>query len=213
MSEQKRVGVAHFTNVAHLATIIQHGLLSDDLAKSTDRLKIDVGDQSVKTLRATRVVPVEPGGAVSSYVPFYFAQRSPMLFKIWKGQVHTYSGGQEPLIYLVSSIGSLVETGCQVVVTDGNAANSPTKFSNDVSDVESFLDREVLKSKMWNNTPEDLDRMRRRMAECLAKDRVPFAAVEKLVVQTETTATTARAILSDMGMELQVDVNPGWYYP
>jgi ssDNA thymidine ADP-ribosyltransferase, DarT len=47
----------------------------------------------------------------------------------------------------------------------------------------------------------------------LAKDRVPFAAVEKLVVQTDATATTARAILRDMGMELQVDVNPGWYYP
>ena len=212
MTDQ-RIGVAHFTNVGHLATIIEHGLLCDDRAKASGRLLTDVGDHDVKTRRAARVVPVPPGGPVSSYVPFYFAPRSPMLYKIWKGQVRTYEGGQAPLIYLVSSVQRLVLSGCAIVFTDGNAANNPTKFSTDFADLEAFLDHDVLRSKQWNNTAADPDRMRRRMAECLAKDTVPFEAVERIVSQTEATAATARGILARMGVELEIDVNPGWYYP
>lgn len=128
MTDGQRIGVAHFTNIAHLATIIEHGLLCDDSAKAAGRLQVDVGDHDVKDRRATREVPVSPGGTVSSYVPFYFAARSPMMYKIWRGQVRTYGGGQEPLVYLVSSVQRLMQEGCTLVVTDGNAANNPTKF-------------------------------------------------------------------------------------
>lgn len=213
MTDGQRIGVAHFTNIAHLATIIEHGLLCDDSAKAAGRLQVDVGDHDVKDRRATREVPVSPGGTVSSYVPFYFAARSPMMYKIWRGQVRTYGGGQEPLVYLVSSVQRLMQEGCTLVVTDGNAANNPTKFSNDIADLGTFLDFDVLRSTQWNNTAEDPDRMRRRMAECLAHEAVPSSAVERIVSQTEATASSARGILARMGVELVVDVNPRWYYP
>jgi len=48
-------------------------------------------------------VPLAPYGCVADYVPFYFAPRSPMLYKLHKGGVPNYTGGQDPLVYLVSS--------------------------------------------------------------------------------------------------------------
>lgn len=213
MAETNRVTVAHFTNIAHLVTIVSDGLLSDDQAKESGRLLVDVGDHAVKNLRTMRIVPVPPGGAVSSYVPFYFAKRSPMLYKIWKGEVRTYADGQEPLIYLVTSLERLVDAGCQIVVTDGNAANAPTTFSSNVEDVETLVDYEVLTATMWNNTSQDPDRMRRRMAECLVKDQVPFSVFERIVTLTDAVGNATRSILASMGMDLPVSTQPGWYYP
>ena len=135
-----------------------------------------------------------------------------MLYKIWKGQVLTYSSGQEPLVYLVSSLQTLSASGCDVVITDGNAANEPTLFSNDLADAATFLDNGVLRSTMWNNTAVDPDRMRRRMAECLVKDRVPCSAIEKVVTMNAEVGDDARAILAFMESELVVETNPGWYY-
>jgi hypothetical protein len=75
-------------------------------------------------------VPLAPYGCVADYVPFYFAPRSPMLYKLHKGGVPNYTGGQDPLVYLVSSAEAVAATGASFVFSDGNCAATAEKFGS-----------------------------------------------------------------------------------
>ena len=66
-------------------------------------LRVEAADLDIKAARKSVQVPLAPYGCVADYVPFYFAPRSPMLYKLHKGGVPNYTGGQDPLVYLVSS--------------------------------------------------------------------------------------------------------------
>jgi ssDNA thymidine ADP-ribosyltransferase, DarT len=117
------------------------------------------------------------------------------------------------LVYLVTSLDRLASAGLSIVVTDGNAANEPTKFASGVDQVNELLDPDVLNARIWKNTPEDSDRMRRRMAECLVANHVPFKAIELVVVINETLRASAEATLRNAGADVPVEVKPHWYYP
>jgi hypothetical protein len=58
---------------------------------------------------------------VADYVPFYFAPRSPMLYKLHKGGVPNYTNGQDPLVYLVSSAEAVAASGASFVFSGGVA--------------------------------------------------------------------------------------------
>jgi hypothetical protein len=206
------ISVAHFTAVHHLPSIIADGLVCDDAAQAGNRILAEAGDPDIKDRRRNRLVPVPPFGTVSSYVPFYFAPRSPMMYKISLGQVQGYTLGQDPLIYLVSSIERLQQHGLEIVVTDGNASNTPTKFSPEPSHTAEMIDWPLMTAGYWNNTSDDPDRMRRRMAECLVKDRVPFTAIERIITRTAATAGRVQSVLDAAGVQLPVEVKPDWYY-
>jgi hypothetical protein len=70
---------------------------------------------------------VRPRGAVGEYVPFYFAPRSPMLFRIQRGGVEGVSSDPSRLAYVVSSTEAVLEAGLAYVFTDGNAAAAFTR--------------------------------------------------------------------------------------
>jgi len=63
--------------------------------------------------------------------------------------------------------------GLRFLFSDGNCAAALTQVFGDLSLVDSMVDWEVMRAQMWNNTAEDPDRMRRRMAEFLVHERVP----------------------------------------
>lgn len=67
---------------------------------------------------------------------------------------------------------TLKQNGTQdgVIFTDGNAANGPTNFFNDVSRLAD-LDWDCIRSDYWNDFP---DGVRIRCAEVLVPDTVPF---------------------------------------
>jgi hypothetical protein len=74
--------IYHFTDVANLASILN----ADELrCHSTADCAVDVADATIKSRRMSKRVPCRPGGTVGDYVPFYFAPRSPMLFRIQRG--------------------------------------------------------------------------------------------------------------------------------
>jgi hypothetical protein len=204
--------ILHFTHVSHLASIASNGLSSDSEAQRDGVLAVEVGSRSVKDQRRTRVVPVGRGGFVADYVPFYFAPRSPMMFAIDKGQVPEYTGGIDPLVYLVSTVERLVELGTELIVTDGNATTGFTRFSADLADLDELVDWAIMKEKYWRNTPEDGDRRRRRMAECLAVGPVPWEAFGAVVARSEERSQEAAAQLATIGITADISVRPDWYF-
>ena len=203
----------HFTHIKNLPGILSSGRLQCDSAMQlTTDLKVECGDRDIKAKRRKLEVPLAPGGHPADYVPFYFAPRSPMLYKINRGQVPTYLDGQDPLVYLVLTIDAALSSGRPWLYSDGNCAAAITKYYADVTKLDQAVDWQVMRATWWNNTPEDPDRMRRRMAEFLVYQELPTDTVMKLATRTTETARHVRAILAAEGVAMRVDVRPAWYY-
>ena len=87
--------IYHITHVGNLPSVLACGGLYCD----ADREKrcpdaVSIAHAHIKDRRARKGVPVAARGALCDYVPFYFANRSPMLYAIHTGSVQGYTGGQ-----------------------------------------------------------------------------------------------------------------------
>lgn len=205
--------VMHFTHVRNLPGILAAGCLrADSQVDRRSGLVMEAADLEIKASR--RVIPVSlpPFGCVADYVPFYFAPRSPMLFKLARGGVPTYTQGQEPLIYLVSTVRAIADAGLRWLFSDGNCAAAVTQVFDDLQLLGSVVDWQVMRARMWNNTAEDPDRMRRRMAEFLVHDRVPVSCLAGIAVQTQGMKGQVEGLLAAGGCELPVHIRPDWYF-
>jgi ssDNA thymidine ADP-ribosyltransferase DarT-like protein len=218
-----RILLYHFTHVRNLAGVVRDGLLCDAAVQSDTQLVVEAGHRGVKERRrerpVTNLIPgrpptyqaVGPGGVVADYVPFYFAPKSPTLYKVANGGVPEYQEGQEPLVFLITDIATIQGFGLPFVFSDGNCANAVTAFFDDPTDLGE-VDWELMRGKWWSNTLEDPDRMRRRAAEFLVHRRVPWQAFLGVATMTSATADKARAQLDKLGVSVPVLVRQECYY-
>jgi ssDNA thymidine ADP-ribosyltransferase, DarT len=205
--------IVHFTHVSNLPGILAAGCIqSDKLVGRGLGLQVEAADLGIKASRRTIPVPLAPFGYVADYVPFYFASRSPMLYKIFRGGLPNYTEGQDPLIYLVSTVEAVVQAGLPWLFSDGNCAATVTQVFDDLSQLDIVVDWQVMRAQMWNNTAEDPDRMRRRMAEFLVHERIPVGCLAGVVVRTHALKQQIEAILAAYHSRLPVRVQPGWYF-
>ncbi|MFC3980774.1 type II toxin-antitoxin system toxin DNA ADP-ribosyl transferase DarT [Streptosporangium jomthongense] len=205
--------IYHFTHVKNLPRILKEGaLLSDSLVQAGQKLTVEVGDLHVKKQRRSMKVTLPPGGCPADYVPFYFAPRSPMLYVINKGGVEQYREGQEPLIYLVSSVDRIVSEQLDWVFTDGNCASGITEYFNDLENLKQAVDWPLMGSMIWKNTAEDPDRMRRRMAEFLVHRQVPRNCLLGIATKTKEIEKEVKEIFQKRNESIYVDTRSNWYY-
>lgn len=205
--------VGHFTHIDHLPTIAQHGLLSDTRAHETGLLASEVGNQNIKARRRERAVTAGAGGMVAEYVPFYFKSRSPMMYAIHCGNVATFTGSEDDLVYLVTTVETLIEHGLGPVFTDRNAALAVTQYSEETADLDTLVDWEVMNLRIWRNTDDDPDRVERRMAECLVHERVPWEVFTGIVVHDSTREARVRADLGTLEIVIPpIHVSPDSYF-
>ena len=205
--------VVHFTRVEHLGGMAEWGMFSDNEAQARGLLQIEVGNSGIKERRRRRAVPIPPGGSVADYVPFYFAPRSPMMYSIERGNVPTYQDGCGRLAYIVTNIERLVSLGLPTLLTDRNAVLRLAEFTDARSAArDDFIDWELMQARYWNSTPEEPDRMERRMAECLVHSNVPWEAVTEIVTQTRAVAEDAERVLTAVGRTTTILVRPDWYF-
>ncbi|MGW6292135.1 type II toxin-antitoxin system toxin DNA ADP-ribosyl transferase DarT [Streptomyces sp. NPDC055058] len=203
----------HFTHVSNLRDILaEKQLVSDTVMQGRGGVLSECGDRAVKAERRSRQITVPPYGCPADYVPFYFAPRSPMLYVISRGGVATYQDGQPPLVYLITSVDGVVESHRPYVFSDGNCASAITRHFTDLSMMPSVVDWEIMAARYWNNTADDGDRMRRRMAELLVHGYLPVTAVHEVATYDHEHAQQVRHLLREAGAELPVSVRPEWYY-
>lgn len=210
------IPVLHFTRIEHLSSIVTDGLLADSGAHEIGRLSVEVGNANIKARRSSRPVPVDPGGVVADYVPFYFAPRSPMMFAIHSGNVPTYQEGCGRLIYLASTVERLSALELPIVLTDRNAVLDYADFVSYAHDTtvleEDFIDWNVMRARYWSNTPEEPERRERRMAECLVHRRVPWEAFTGVIAASDDVAEEAASTLNRLEVSTPTSVRGGWYF-
>lgn len=204
--------VLHMTSLANLPNIVAgQALLCDRTVQMNGQLQVEIGDLGVKEFRRSRKLEVGPSPSPDYYVPFYFAPRSPMLYKIHMGSVPTYQQGQSPIVYLATTMQAVASLRIPWLLTDGNCA---VRMS-EVYDHEEHLDKidwAIMQQRYWNDTLEDPDRMRRRMAEFLVHDQLPFGAIKHVVTMSDRTAELTRSVLTSGPHQPSVSVNRSWYY-
>lgn len=208
------IRIYHFTPIDHLPSIMRDGLLPDAESRANGSVTREAGEPAIKERRRRRVVPVGRRGMVGDYVPFYFAPRSPMLFRIAKGGVPSYTGTQGDLIYLCSTVERLEDLGLPVVLTDRNAVLDYARFAEDRTmwSAEGFVDWHLMTATYWNDTDEYPDRKERRMAECLVHRVVPWDAILAVGAFEEARKTDVERLLAAQAHVPPVHVRRDWYF-
>lgn len=212
----------HFTHMDNAPSILAAGeLLCDSAVCENTLLTTEAGDPEIKTRRRDCEIGVAPYGVVADYVPFYFAARSPMMLKLARGSVPSFTGDHRDLVYFVTSVSRLMNAGLPLVVSDRNAAKSLAAFSNEVAvlgdlDAEEpeseFIDWPLMRATMWNNTPDDPERMERRMAELLVLKRVPLDVISRIAVYSEDRTWLVKQALQETDRAIRVIERPDWYF-
>lgn len=112
--------IFRITHIDNVDWILDHGLRCRN-SEQRDPNHLDIGNPELIEKRSHRVVPIEPGGTLSDYIPFYFTGYSPMLLNIKTGYNGIRKRPMEEIVFLVSSLPRLEEIGQQYLFTDRHA--------------------------------------------------------------------------------------------
>ena len=95
-----------------------------------------------------------------------------------------------------------------------SSQNSITHFYNSVHDLKE-VDWKIVENRIWKNTDDDWDRMRKKQAEFLVKDHVPVACIKGIAVFDERRKTQVEEIVQRLGLHIpvKIDKNRQLYYP
>ena len=207
------VRIYHICPLANLASILQCGeFCSTNGLGQRGIVPVSIAYGHLQQRRHGLGVPCAPGGTLHDYVPWSFAARSPMLCAIAKNKVES-SVSQDQILHIVSDVGRVQAAKLDFVFTDGHPLTSAfTRYSNDLSQLPTFLDWPVLLNRWWNNTPDDLDRSRRRQAELLIHRAAPWEIVRGIAVQTQEMQHRVEQLVHNYGHKPKIQVVPEWYY-
>ncbi|MEG3931878.1 MULTISPECIES: type II toxin-antitoxin system toxin DNA ADP-ribosyl transferase DarT [unclassified Microcoleus] len=204
--------IYHITPIDNLESIIsQGGLLAYNVMLETETNYTNIAYENIQDRRARIGVPCGAGGVLHDYVPFYFAPRSPMLYTINQGNVPNYTQGQAPVIHLVSDVFEIDIRGLDFVFTDGHAVMTFTEFFDDLNYLGA-IDWDVMGSRYWFDTNEDNDRKRRRQAEFLVRNFLPWELITEIGVIDYTIQSQVENILQNFTDQTPVRVHKDWYY-
>lgn len=199
--------ITHYTN---LPFILRHGIFARNSA-NTDPNYVNIGHLTLVESRGHRIVPIPPGGPLNNYVPFYFTNRSPMLYLIHKGNVPDFTGTQGELVYLVSTVEAIADRRIPFVFTDRHAKLEYAEFRNSINELD-IVDWDVIHSDTWNNTPQFNDRKEKKQAEFLVHQHVPLECILGIGVYDNTMHQTVGGMVADSGKNIPVGIRQTWYY-
>jgi ssDNA thymidine ADP-ribosyltransferase, DarT len=172
---------------------------------------VAIGNAEIIARRRSREVPIEPGGDLADYVPFYFTPYSPMLFNIRTGYGGIQQRRNDEIVSLVSSLGRLEELGVRYVFTDRHALFAAARFFNRRADLR-HVDFDLLQRRDFQRDENDPGKLERYQAEALAHQCVPVEALLGVVCYTQEAQREVEAAIASAGVDLRVFSRPGWYF-
>ena len=194
------------THRRNLGFILEHGIVCRT-TELQDENFVSIGTDDIIQKRDKVLVTVPLGGTLSDYIPFYFAPRSPMLYSIHRQKICP----QEEVIYLVSKLQKVLEAELSFFFTDGHALMQFTQVYQDPKDLDK-IDWEVMRAVYWNDTTEDSDRKRRRMAEFLVHEHFPVECIGLIAVKNQKKKKQVEQLLYQSNRQIPVKVYENWYY-
>lgn len=202
-------GIYHITHADNLEGILRVGRLwCDAQVRALSAARTAIGYQHIKDRRLRRKVTTASGGCLGDYVPFNFCPRSVMLYAV-AGRTTGYDGGQDPVVHLVSTIQTAIDSGRPWAFTDRHAELGHALYYDDLCQIEE-VDWSVMDIRKWWGGDSAV--RERRQAEFLVHEWFPWSSIQRVVTRTEETAERVRSILAQHGAMQSVTVEPSWYY-
>jgi hypothetical protein len=175
--------------------------------------KSSIGMGTIKQRRLGLPVKCFPQDNVGQYVPFYFGPRSIMLYLLHMAN-HAdlaYRGGQGPIVHLEADFSEAVDwadrDGRRWAFTLSNAGAAYAEFRRDP---------EHLNEVNWDAVAardfRDSSVKEGKQAEFLVRDFFPFAAVERIGVQSAAVHSRVVRALVESTHRPTVEVLPNRYY-
>ncbi|MBI2423598.1 MAG: DUF4433 domain-containing protein [Candidatus Hydrogenedentes bacterium] len=206
--------ILRMIHISNLSVCIQRrGLHAPNMTPLDGLFWRFIHSAEVQSKRKIQVIPCGPGGTVHDYVPFYFGPLSPMLLNLKTGRVSGYNEGQEVLVYLVSTVQAIESAKLRFVFSDGHGIARLTNWKNESSDL-GCVDWAIVRERYWKDTVEDMDRQRRKQAEFLVHQFVPWNLISEIAVFDAKRKRQAEQLLSgnpDAAVP-PVVVRRDWYY-
>lgn len=208
-----KVLLYHITDIDNLYSmaVALGALLSHNQMKNAAASFSDISHQNIQDRRAKKEIAYSPYGTLHDYVPFFFAAAPPMLCAIRHGKVPQYQKSQQRIVHLVTSLEAIQSAGCDYVFTDGHAEMALSNFYKDLNDLDK-VDWDVMKAKYWKDTTDDPSRKRRRQAEFLVYQSVPWTCIQGIGVMTSEIKDEIDKIFENISHKSNVKEIPKWYY-
>lgn len=170
-----------------------------------------IGNPELIRKRASRSVPVPPGGTLEDYVPFYFTSRSPMLLNIKTGKGVPAVPMREVVI-LVASLRRIAANGVPFVFTDRHAYLVSAQFSSDLADLEARIDWGILRDSDFQYDPQDPGKLERYQAEALVYRVLPFEQVAGIYAYDDAQRSRVEANVQAAGHKTPVKVDRRFFF-
>jgi ssDNA thymidine ADP-ribosyltransferase, DarT len=214
----------HITAAANLPAILAAGaLLSKNSGAAVGINYQNIAHAGAQGARSVKSVTGPPGGTIHDYVPFYFAPRSPMLLAINSGRVVGCPWRQADIVHFETTVQKVIALPQPFVFYDRNATLAFSKPYTSLEDLDTAVAWDLITEapqldgfcKYFHNIPTNsryLDRMERRQAEFLVRERVLLSSFTRLGVIDSTRKAHIEGLCKQLGINLSVHVMPSWYF-
>ncbi|MBP7728185.1 MAG: DUF4433 domain-containing protein [Bacteroidia bacterium] len=197
------------THIGNLPALLQHGLCPASSGIHVPGY-ICIGHTTLVANRGSSPVSVEPYGTLNDYVPFYFHYKMPMLYQIYKGQVATYTGGQDDVVYLVTRVSQIVQLNLPFIFTDRHAYLNHKRVFTSLSDLSQLSWNTILDPNWYH--PYDSTKKELKQAEFLVHGMVQMSAILGIVVRDEVRENAVRAQVAKVLPNIRVVSGDQYYF-
>jgi hypothetical protein len=202
--------IFRITHVDNVPWILRHGLHCKS-SEVADPNFVPIGMPELIEKRTTRDVPIEPGGTLGDYVPFYFTPASVMLLNIKTGFNGVIKRPNAEIAIMVSSLHKLSEVGVPFVFTNGHAYMQESDYFDKLADVHK-IDWDLLRRRDFKRDPEDPGKLGRYQAEALAHRHVPVSALLGIVCYDQAAKAKLDGDVRRCGLGMEIRAIQGWYF-
>lgn len=171
---------------------------------------IGIGDDTLIAHRKETPIILPPFGTFNDYVAFYFGRRSPMLYNIKNGYCAVTKRPQDDIIYLISSFEEVRKARVPYVYFDGHGYHHLSQIFNSENGL-SNVDWNAVNALKWFDTAEDPDLKRRKQAEFLLFNSLPFEAILGIASYSTSAKENVDKIIGE-SFSLPTIVKRDWFY-
>jgi hypothetical protein len=205
--------IYRMVHIDNLPTLLARGALHAPNHVPTDGLSWrPIHATQTQTDRGQKLVTCGPRGIILDYVGFYFGPRSPMLYRVHTGRDVTPIN-QADIVYLVSSAQSVQRARVGFVFHNGHSLAAYSKPFAELSQLTE-VDWTAVNLLYWNDTPDDMDRQRRKQAEFLVHRSMSWGLIEQIGVYNAAVKTRVESMLARYPQRQcpPIEHSRSWYY-